>query len=292
MQIKMEEREITKVEIDPSTIRSGDFFGLIRLDGTSPIIMYGTGAGITHCTIAVHIDGELYIAESTDGNYVTAHGIQKTKWADWIKLKEETSYHVIHLPLTDEAAAKFDNDKALEFFSTVEGLPYGYHNFLFGWVDTANDNWPPLLPREIVPVAVHLMEHVSPKGAWNYFNAAMNMRLETGAELNIEQIAALASEKNMSVEDVMAMPEIDGWLYTGEEPRDGRSYVCSAFTTAMYKAAGMFDDLEINATEFHPYDAIRMNFYQTAPERPQACIDADPDIAYCQLLGNYRINLK
>jgi len=96
----------------------------------------------------------------------------------------------------------------------------------------------------------------------------------------------------MSVEDVMAMPETDGWLYTGEEPRDGRSYVCSAFTTAMYKAAGMFDDLEINATEFHPYDAIRMNFYQTAPERPQACIDADPDIAYCQLLGNYRINLQ
>jgi len=37
------------------------------------------------------------------------------------------------------------------------------------------------------------------------------------------------------------MPEIDGWIYTGEEPRDGVSMVCSAYVAAMWKAAGLFN---------------------------------------------------
>jgi hypothetical protein len=61
----------------------------------------------------------------------------------------------------------------------------------------------------------------------------------------------------------MALPEIDGWEYTGEEPRDGWSYVCSAYVAAMYKAAGLFDDLEINATEFTPKDVYTLDFFDT-----------------------------
>lgn len=75
MQIPFAERSVNKIEIDPATIQSGDFFGLIRLDGTSPIIMYGTGAPISHCAMAIHIDGELYIVESTDGGYAPMRGI-------------------------------------------------------------------------------------------------------------------------------------------------------------------------------------------------------------------------
>jgi len=62
-------------------------------------------------------------------------------------------------------------------------------------------------------------------------------------------IAAAAAEKGMSIPDVMAMPEQDGWIYTGEEPRDGLSYVCSAYVASMWKAAGLFGDDYINATE-------------------------------------------
>lgn len=38
----------------------------------------------------------------------------------------------------------------------------------------------------------------------------------------------------------MAIPEHEDYEYNGLEPIDGRSYVCSAFVTAMYKAAGLF----------------------------------------------------
>ncbi len=95
----------------------------------------------------------------------------------------------------------------------------------------------------------------------------------------------------MSVNDLMAMPEQDGWEYTGEVPRDGESYVCSAFSTGVYKAAGMFGDFEVNATEFTPRDVYMLDFFDKNFKRPQVCIDADPNLPYCQLFGKYRVDV-
>ena len=89
----------------------------------------------------------------------------------------------------------------------------------------------------------------------------------------------------------MAVVEQDGWMYTRQEPVDGLSYVCSAYVAAMYKEAGLFDDMEINATEFAPKDVYRMAFFDLEYPRPQQCVDADPDLPFCQLLGKYRIDL-
>lgn len=84
----------------------------------------------------------------------------------------------------------------------------------------------------------------------------------------------------MILDDVMAMVEEDSYRYTGLGPKDGRAYVCSAFVTALWKAAGLFEPYEINAAEFTPGDVYRMNFFNTAP-RPEACVEADPDLPYC-----------
>ena len=104
-------------------------------------------------------------------------------------------------------------------------------------------------------------------------------------------MAELAAQNNMSLLDVFAMPEQDGWVYTGIEPVDGLSYVCSAYVTALFKAAGVFGDLEVNATEFHPMDVYIMNLYDTETPLPDACVAADPDLPYCQLFGKYRIEM-
>lgn len=87
----------------------------------------------------------------------------------------------------------------------------------------------------------------------------------------------------MGIDDVMAMTEQEGWIYSGLEPKDGLAYVCSAFVTASWKRAGLFDDLEINGPEFTPGDVYRMNFFDTETPRPPQCVEADPDLDFCQI---------
>ena len=287
---ELQERPTQKVDIDPDTIQSGDFFGIMRLDGLDPMIMYGTGSRVGHNVMALRFNGELFIVESQDAWYWPTHGLQRTKWEDWIKYAEYADFHVTHHPLSAEARAKFDEKKANDFFYKTEGLPYGYHNFLYGWVDTANDNWPPLLAKEFVPVMFKLVEDIKPTLSQNFFTEALNKRLGVEGQ-NISEIAATAAGQNMSVEDVMAIPEQDFWEYTGLQPRDGWNWVCSAYVAAMYKEAGLFGDMDIQSTEFATMDIYIMKLFDTTTPRPQACIDADPDLPYCQLRGKYRVEL-
>jgi len=72
------------------------------------------------------------------------------EWAD------NADFHVAHLPLSADSRAKFNETAAIEFFLEMEGLPYGYHNFLFGWIDTAEQNLPPLMPLKLVPIVFSL----------------------------------------------------------------------------------------------------------------------------------------
>ena len=88
----------------------------------------------------------------------------------------------------------------------------------------------------------------------------------------------------------MAMPEQDGWIYYGEEPRDGLSYVCSSYVAAHWAAAGLFGDMTINGTEFVPRDLYELNFFNNDSEsRPVRCQETDPGAPFCQLLGKYRM---
>lgn len=135
-----------------------------------------------------------------------------------------------------------------------------------------------------------LVEDIKPTLAYNMFTQALNKRLNVENK-NISEIAELAAQQNMSVLDVMGMPEQDGWEYTGLGPNDGRAWVCSAYVTAIYKAAGMFDDMDINSTEFATMDVYIMKLFDTTTPLPDACVAADPDLPYCQLKGKYRIEL-
>ena len=85
-----------------------------------------------------------------------------------------------------------------------------------------------------------LFEKVNKKNVDIFFTDGLNLRLAT-KDLNIAEITAIAASKDMTIEDVMAMAEQDGWEYSGEQPRDGLSYVCSAFVAALWKAGGLFE---------------------------------------------------
>ena len=75
------------------------------------------------------------------------------------------------------------------------------------------------------------------------------------------------------------------------EPVDGRSWVCSAYVTALYKASGLFGDLEINSTEFATMDVYILDIFDTTTPLPDACVEADPGLPYCQIMGKYRLEM-
>ena len=56
-----------------------------RLDGLDTMLAWAMGSSTGHTAVAVRVDGELYVSESTtkDGYWPT-DGIQKTPWKQWI----------------------------------------------------------------------------------------------------------------------------------------------------------------------------------------------------------------
>jgi len=142
----------------------------MRLDGVDPIIMYGSGTHAGHSVMALRFDGELYIIESQDGWYWPRHGIQRNKFSQWKEWAKNADFHVAHLPLSPAARAVFNETAAQEFFLKTEGLPYGYHNFLFGWIDTPVDNLPPLIPPGLLPVVFSVLESFKPDVVDIFYN--------------------------------------------------------------------------------------------------------------------------
>ena len=203
-----------------------------------------------------------------------------------MKSAAECDFHVVHMPLSDEMREKFNETAGQEWFYQTEGLPYGYHNFLYGWVDTPEDNWPTLLPADFVPIVFAMLEIVDKNLTDYFFTESLNKKLGT-VGLSIAGIADEGAKRGMNVSEVMAMIEVDGWKYTGYY-HDGESMVCSSYVVGLWKAAGLFDDY-INAVEWSPKDVYQVDFFNKTYDRPQQCKDADPDTQWCQLLGKYRM---
>jgi hypothetical protein len=271
------------VEIDESLVNSGDFFAVKKFDGTGNLVEYGTGSHVNHCTVALRVDGELYIAESNSNFEWPVGGIQMNPYKTWVQWARNQGYLVTWLPLKPEYAKKFDEKAAYEFFKSTEGLPYGIHNYIWGWLDTKDHSYPPVLAPEFFSMMFGLLEKSKPDAVATMYTAGLNKRLGT-TNLSIAGVALEAYNRNLTLPDLYAMVEEDGWEYI-----DGRSYVCSAYVAAILKAGGLFGDSEVNAVEFTPRDIYQLEFYNPTPAVPANCKAVDPTNPYCQIMGGYRI---
>jgi hypothetical protein len=123
----MPARSVHRIDLNETQINSGDFIGVIRLDGLDPMLAWAMGSHTGHTTIALWIDGELYVCESTTNSaYWPTNGIQMTPFKTWMDQAFAADYNAVHLPLSAAARAKFNTTAAVEwFFSTAKGLPYG-----------------------------------------------------------------------------------------------------------------------------------------------------------------------
>jgi hypothetical protein len=273
------------INIDKKNIKSGDYLSIIRFDGLDNLIHTATGSRSGHSTMAMWRDGELYVVESQDAWYWPRHGIQKNKWEDWIKWAEYADFNVSLIPLKEELRSKYDEKKAWEEFDRLEGLPYGYSNFLFGYIDTKDSNLPDVFDIIFISLVLEVLEKVIPEGVDRVFLQGLNMRLGT-KDLNVNGIWQEIYKRQITLPDLMAVVEKEGWEYP-----TGENYVCSAFVVKMYKSGGLFGDLEINSTEFTPKDLYELNFFDVSGDQvPEECREFAPR-GFCQITGKVDMDL-
>jgi len=259
------------LHIDKHKVKSGTFIAIYRFDGIDNMIHAGSGSKAGHSTVALWHDNELYVVESQNALYWPTFGIQKTKWDDWMKWAHNADYNVVLLPLNDEYQAKFDEKKAWEWFEHICGQDYGFHNFLFSWLDSPSDNLPVFLDFDTVSFVLEYYQYIRPTDVKLIFLEAFNKRLGIEAN-NIKEIWDELYARNMTLGELTSIVEQEGWEYS-----NGVNYVCSAFVVSVYKRAGLFGDLEINSTEFTPKDLYELNFFDvTGAKVPEGCEEYAP----------------
>ncbi|EDQ85954.1 uncharacterized protein MONBRDRAFT_11335 [Monosiga brevicollis MX1] len=279
-------REVTDNIPDEADIQDGDFLGVLRLDGLDPMLAWAMGAHTGHTTIAMRFDGELYICESTTSSaYWPTNHIQRTPYRQWIAQAKNASYNVVHLPLNDEYRAKFNNTKATEWFLNVaEGLPYGYANMLFTWIDTPEANYPGTLDSHLHELLIGFANAISYELSGLLWDRALNKRLNT-VNMTTVPLLNLAHSRNISFTELMEMPEQDEWQYD-----DGYNMVCDVLVCEAWKAGGLFGDLDFQCTEFTNWDDYTLAIFNTTAP-PAYCQQIDPGLPFCQILGDYRMSL-
>ncbi|KAG9156783.1 hypothetical protein Leryth_024811 [Lithospermum erythrorhizon] len=283
--------------IKTEDIHSGDFLAISKIRGLwgafETIEKWATGSYAGHSAVCLRdSEGKLWVAESGHDNDEGETVIAILPWEEWWEYeltKDDCNPHIALLPLHSDLRSKFNETAAWEYARSLEGLPYGYHNLIFGWIDTIDKNYPPPLDANLVASVMTVWTQLAPEYASNVLNEAMNKRLGT-ENLTLPEILVEVERRGSSFGELLAIPEQDEWEY-----RDGKSASCIAYILEIYKAAGLFGSLSssIQGTEFTIKDAYILNFFENNSSRlPNWCNDGDTvKLPYCQIKGQYRMEL-
>lgn len=132
---------------------------------------------------------------------------KKNKWEDWVKWANNADFNVVLIPLRDEYRNKLDIEKAWSWFENeMEGVPYGFPNFVFTWIDTTNTSFPFITTNDFEDIFYGVL-NIFYKELGDLFGIeAFNFRLNTTG-LNFQQVMAEAARRGMTLQDLMAIPE-------------------------------------------------------------------------------------
>ncbi|KAJ9560902.1 hypothetical protein OSB04_006062 [Centaurea solstitialis] len=278
-------------------IHSGDFLVISKIHGrwggfeTLEKWVFGPYAG--HSAVCLrNAKGKLWVGgsehEDEEGQYVIAL-LPWDEWWNFELTEDDANPHIALLPLHPDLRSKFNETAAWEYAQSMIGLPYGYHNFIFSWIDTISDNYPPPLDAHLVASVMTVWSQLQPAYAAKMWNESLNKRLGTQG-LDLPEILVEVERCGSSFAELLTIPEQDDWVYV-----DGKSTSCVAFVLGMYKVAGLFGDLasQIQVTEFTIKDAYMLNFFENDSSRlPKWCNEGDTvELPFCQIKGKYRMEL-
>jgi len=143
--------------LDETEVKSGDFVIVTRFDGLDQLIQWGAGTRSGHSVVMLEFDGEMYAIESNAAWYWPKLNFQRNSWKQWKQYAVNAGHSVAVLPMRDDIRAKFNVTAAAEWFKKYEGTPYGYHNFVFGWFDTATQSLPPITDVDFLYVVFGIL---------------------------------------------------------------------------------------------------------------------------------------
>lgn len=290
-----------QVQIDPKNVRSGDYLAIMRFDGLDPTIAFGIGGHTGHSAIAVWEGDQLYVCESTDANpfgpvyWPPPYGIIRTPFQQWYSQAIKANYLVAILPLTADMASKFNETSYWEFFFKVQYMPYGYHNFLFSFLDTYPlQNLPQPINGAMLDMAFNTWWRFQPSTEgevtiYSLLIQGLNHRLNTQCT-DMPCINVALKAGNLELAQVAAMPEQDSWKY-------GYNYsmVCSVFAFEGWKAAFGTSLPLIQGTEQTPKDNYQLAIFDGSFWNDNNCpggVQQTPQGTYCQLLGTFVLPLN
>eukprot|EP01104_Vermistella_antarctica_P018299 TRINITY_DN6729_c0_g1_i1.p1 TRINITY_DN6729_c0_g1~~TRINITY_DN6729_c0_g1_i1.p1 ORF type:complete len:594 (+),score=131.47 TRINITY_DN6729_c0_g1_i1:185-1966(+) len=304
MNVTMQPRQFEDFVIDESYLKSGDYLAIQKMSGEhggeNLLELYGTGSRTGHAAALLWMNNTnndtqtLFVVESIGGSPTERNGIIKTEYKEWMAYAMKQTWLVS--VVRPQASLWKDDDAAVEFFNDAEGLPYGFHNYLFGWLDTLGlvDNVPTPANPELLVTMFSLIDRIDPSLADLMWGQALNKRLHT-VNLTMADIFEECEARNTTIYDLISIPEIDGWEYS-----DGRSMVCDVFVVSLFKAAGVFGNISsaVNAVEFTPRDSLEIEVYEPTWTMPSECVSNNvpcpagaPCQGWCQMLGPYVLDL-
>ncbi|XP_004244131.1 uncharacterized protein [Solanum lycopersicum] len=278
-------------------IHSGDFLALSKIRGRwgafETLEKWVSGAYAGHSAVCLRdSEGKLWVGESGNENDKGEDVIAILPWEEWWEFevkKDDSNPHIALLPLHPDLRAKFNETAAWEYAKSMAGMPYGYHNLIFSWIDTIDGNYPSPLDANLVASVMTVWNHLQPAYAANMWNEALNKRLGT-KNLSLPDILVEVEKRGFSFAKLLAIPEKDDWVYS-----DGKSTSCVAFILEMYKEAGLFGEFasSIQVTEFTIKDAYSLKFFENNSSRLPKWCNADDNVSlpFCQIRGEYRMEL-
>eukprot|EP00727_Mastigamoeba_balamuthi_P009463 m51a1_g5139 hypothetical protein (422) ;mRNA; r:17715-19402 len=288
-----------KASISPDDFVDGDcVLSWNTHSGPDALQMWATGSRITHSQMVLTIGGVKYVIE------MTAPVARRTELSEWIAGIDSGSPRVF-ARLSPKSRAMFNSTAAAERFAQLEGLEYGYQNYLFGWLDNVRGNFPPPLSSDAAMVAVAIADRLAHSQIERMAGEALNQRLGrsgccpvrarncTGPRCwTIDEIYRELARRGMSFAELLEMPERDEWRYW-----NGPARVCDTFVVDILQSAGVLAR-DIEASEMVPRDSYQLAIYD--PQEPELCSKIPNADAvgspsrrdgYCQITGNWVLTL-
>lgn len=290
-------RKMGILDVPESAIHNGDVFALHVMTSHETIDWMLTGSHSGHVAVAFRIDGQAYVFETTDATFIEPgpmYGFHMTPFKKWVQIYAGQGYEIDWLPLRRDISARLDVNKAYKWFLDNR-MDFTTPSFGFTALDTPNDNFPPPLTADTFFMLLQVGDQFKHEFVHYMILEGLNKRFEKYYAMSNEcpDMACafeLAVRLNTTLADVMALPEVDGWLYKGKP-----SIVCANVVMSMLRESGVFGNMFLTTGEFDPKDVYQLGIYESEwLDRPQACWGSTglpKEVPYCQLAGRWAMEL-